>query len=95
MEEAIGMRTRFCLSFQTNLNQAQYVLVDRCQRLVQQPLHGGGMQTRRLCLIRHLPPVDGRGGEPGGPDKYNSDILEPTTLEDPGARTASPRAALP
>jgi hypothetical protein len=43
MKEAMGMRVRFCLSFQTNLNQVQDVLMDRGQRLMQQPLHGGDL----------------------------------------------------
>jgi hypothetical protein len=36
----------------------------------------------------------GRGEEPGNPDKYNPDTPRLTVLKYPGARAASPRAAL-
>jgi hypothetical protein len=87
MEDAIGMRARFCLTFQTNPNQAQDVLVDRGQCLVQQPLHGRDMRTRRLCLIPHPSPIDGQDGEPGEFGKYSPNNPR---LEDPRTGATSP-----
>jgi hypothetical protein len=52
------MRARFCLSFQTNSNRVQDILVVQGQRLVQQPLRGGDLGTRRICHFLHSPPVD-------------------------------------
>jgi hypothetical protein len=43
MEEAIVMRARLCLFFQTNPNRALDVQVDRGQHLMKQPLHGGDL----------------------------------------------------
>jgi hypothetical protein len=43
MKEAMGMRARFCLSFQTNLNWVQDILVDRSRHLMQQPLHSSDL----------------------------------------------------
>jgi hypothetical protein len=59
MEEAMGMRESICLSIQINPNRAQDVLVDRGQRLVQQPLYVGDLRTHRLYLALHLPLVNG------------------------------------
>jgi hypothetical protein len=44
--------------FQTNPNRMQDVLVDRGQRLSQQPLCDGNLQTCELHIVLHLLAVD-------------------------------------
>jgi hypothetical protein len=78
----MGMQARFCLPYQTNLNRAQDVLVDRGQHLMQLSVMVTCEQVDSASSSTHLQSIvgDGASGEPG---KYILDTPGVTVCDTP------------
>jgi hypothetical protein len=72
----------------------QDVPADQSQHFVQQPLCGSDLQTRKLCVVLHPPPVDRRGRKSGEPSRISLDTPRHMAPGDPGVGAASSGAAL-